>query len=55
MKKFPRAATVLVASLLTVPVALLAADGAKTAQLPTPPQSDKALLKSVESGRWEDV
>jgi hypothetical protein len=47
--KFPRAATVLVASLLTVPVALLAADGAKTAQLPTPPQSDKALLKSVDA------
>ncbi len=46
----PRAATVLVAFLLSAPVALLAADGAKqTAQLPTPPQSDKALLKSVDA------
>ncbi|HEV8692865.1 MAG TPA: carboxy terminal-processing peptidase [Lysobacter sp.] len=48
--KTSRAATVLVAFLLTAPVALLAADGARqTAQLPTPPTSDKALLKSVDA------
>lgn len=49
MKMLPRATTLLVASLLAAPVALLAADGNKTAQLPTPPQSDKALLKSVDA------
>src|SRR5687768_2783486 len=49
MNKLPRVTLLLVASLLTVPVALLAADGSKTAQLPMPPQSDKALLKSVDA------
>src|SRR5688500_7222461 len=47
--KLPRVTTLLIASLLTAPVALLAADGSKTAQLPVPPQSDKALLKSVDA------
>jgi carboxyl-terminal processing protease len=47
--KTPRATTALVAFLLTAPLALLAADGSRTAQLPVPPQSDKALLKSVDA------
>jgi carboxyl-terminal processing protease len=46
----PRAATVLIAALLATPVALLAADDAKQANLPTPPTSDTSLIKSA-SGR----